>query len=217
MRARGAAAGESLSLHRSEYSALIEWAERRRKLLSLSYVERFQPVTTGAEHAVYYDPARGVAVKATHANRFGHSADGVQKSATPLEYLRRLGWHNVLFGDEIRIEGIACDEEQMEVVTTQPWINVHRDSPHPTRAEIDAFFANLQFHKAALTENAPIYFNRRISVIIGDAHDQNVLRDENGDLVPIDLVIGRPGPALKRQIDEFVGGHQIDIWPEGLS
>ncbi len=124
----------------------------------------------------------------------------------------------MLFGDEIWIEGIAYDEEQMEVITTQPWINVDLvQSPHPTRAEIDSFFANLRFNKAAISEEAPIYFNRRIGVVFGDAHDQNVLRDENGDLSPIDVVIGRPGPALKNQIDALLGGFQLDLWPDRVA
>lgn len=50
-----------------------------------------------AEHVVYYDDARALAIKATHANRFGHSAYAEGVPATPLEYLRRLGWHNAHF------------------------------------------------------------------------------------------------------------------------
>jgi hypothetical protein len=217
MRARGAADGKPVGVHRSEYRALIEWAERRQKLLSFAYIEQFKPVSEGAEHVVYHDPARAVAVKATHPNRFGHSADGERLAATPLEYLRRLGWSNALFGDAIRIEGIAYDGEQMEVVTTQPWIAAHPISPRPSREDIDWYFANIKFDKAPVTEEAPVYFNRQIGVVIVDAHDRNVLRDERGALSPIDVVVGRPGLNLKRAIDALLGGPQLELWPAGYA
>jgi hypothetical protein len=213
MRARGAAAGQAVSVHRSEYRALIEWAERQRKMLPFSYIEQFKPVSEGAEHIVYHDPTRGVAVKATHPNRFGHSADGERLAATPLEYLRRLGWSNALFGDDIRIEGVAYDEEQMEVITTQPWIVAHPHRPRPSREEIDDYFSRLDFHRAALVEDAPVYFNRRIGVVILDAHDQNLLRDESGVLSPIDVVVGRPGVKLKQHIDALFPGRPVEPWP----
>ncbi len=115
--------------------------------MSFSHVEQFARVAEGAEHCVFHDPVRAVAVKATHVNRFGHSAFGEGVPATLLEYLDRLAMQNLLFGDDIRIEGVAFDEGQMEIITTQPWIVAHPDAPTASQPEIDAYFAEFGFRK----------------------------------------------------------------------
>ena len=198
MRARG-------EIARAQRTALIDWAKRVGKTLSFSHVEQFARVAEGAEHSVFHDPERGVAVKATHVNRFGHSAFAEGVPATPLEYLERLALQNVLFGDDIRIAGVAFDEAQMEIVTTQPWIVVHSDVPTPALSEIDEYFGALGFRKVELVPDVPIYFQPEAGVIVADAHERNILRNETGALVPIDLVIGKPGPQLLGRILEKLG------------
>lgn len=159
-------------------------------------------VSSGAEHSVYHDSERRVAVKATHVNRFGHSTIAEGVPATLLEYLDRLAWQNLLFGDDIRIEGVASDEEQIEIITTQPWIVVHPDVPTATQREIDDYFEALGFAKLELIAGVPLYFQPELGVVVADAHDQNILRNESGELVPIDLVIGAPGRELLGKIRE---------------
>lgn len=112
IRARGARIGEPINERFSERLALSEWAALTGKQLGFDYVEQFKPIGAGAEHRVYHDQEHGLAIKATHTNRFGHSTYGEGFQATPSEYLRRLAWCNLLFGDEYRILGIAFDEEQ---------------------------------------------------------------------------------------------------------
>src|SRR5690606_37930681 len=90
------------SVHRAERLALIEWAAESNRILEPTFVEQFWHVSSGAEHAVFHDQCNALAIKATHPNRFCHSARGDGTPATPLEYLRRLGWHNLLFGDDVR-------------------------------------------------------------------------------------------------------------------
>jgi serine/threonin/tyrosin kinase-like protein len=191
----------ALGPRRAEYEALVEWSVRCHKQLDFHYVEKFERVSEGAEHVVHYDPARRRAIKAAHVNRFGHSARDEGIAATPLEYLRRLGWHNLLFGDDIRVEGIAYEEEQLEVITSQPWITAHRTAPNPTQQEISAYLSELNFLYVPLSEYAPLYFSRRFGLVVADAHDRNVLRDEHGYLSPIDVVIGYPDPPLRRRIE----------------
>jgi hypothetical protein len=212
MRARGTPGGKTLGIHRSEYAALIEWANAAGKRVNFSHIEQFQHVAEGAEHVVYHDLIRGLAIKATHINRFGHSTDGERRSATPLEYLRRLGWHNILFGDDIRIEGIAYEDAQLEVITSQPWIVADLLRPLPTQEEIDAYFEQRHFKKAIINPDAPLYFNADINIVIADAHNRNILREEHeGKLYPIDVVIGRPGSKLHRALCEITetGGKTV--------
>ena len=198
MRARG----ESIGPQRAQRSALIEWARSVGKTLPFSHVEQFVRVSEGAEHVVFHDPSRGLAVKATHVNRFGHSVIAEGMSASPLEYVQRLVWHNTLFGDEICIEGVAFDEAQIEIITTQPWIVASPQQPSPSQSEIDAYFSSIGFCKVELVPDVPLYFHRELGILVADAHDRNILRNESGALVPIDLVIGRPGPDLLRRITE---------------
>ena len=111
-------------------------------------------------------------------------------------------WQNTLFGDDIRIEGVASDEGQIEIITTQPWIVAHSDAPTPAQSEIDAYFAEFGFRKVEVNPDVPIYFHPELQIIVADAHDRNILRNETGRLVPIDLVIGSPGPLLTRQLHD---------------
>lgn len=200
MRARG----EGISAERAQRIALIQWAESAGKTLSFSHVEKFPRVAEGAEHAVFHDPSRGVAVKATHVNRFGHSVIAEGMAASPLEYVERLALQNELFGDDIRIEGVAFDEAQLEVVTTQPWIVASPLRPSPAQVEIDAYFSSLGFRKVELVPDVPLYLHRELGILVADAHDRNILRHEAGALVPIDLVIGRPGSDLLRRVEEHL-------------
>lgn len=196
MRARG----ESIGPQRAQRAALIAWAEASGKTIRFSHIEQFTRVADGAEHVVYHDSTRGVAVKATHTNRFGHSAFGEGVAAAPLEYLERLTLQNELFGDDLRVEGVAHDEGQIELVTTQPWIIAGSERPLPTQGEIDAYFFALGFRHVELTADVPLYFHSDLGMLVADAHDRNILRNESGVLIPIDLVIGRPGPDLLRRI-----------------
>ena len=90
-------------------------------------------MSEGAEHRVYYDGAGHCAIKSTLPNRFGHSTYGSGWAATPLEYLRRLAWHNHIFGDAIALLGIVRGEDYLEVVTSKPCITPHslRAQPYP--------------------------------------------------------------------------------------
>lgn len=181
----------TLGQRQAEYDALIEWARRHGKLLPFTHIEQFSRVSTGAEHVVYHDFQRGLAIKATHVNSFGHSVRFEGARATPVEYLDRLAYHNALFGDDIRIEGVAYEEGQLEVVTSQSWIRADSEDPNPEQGEIDRFFAERGFEPAGINPDAPMYFNAGLKLLAADAHNENIIRDENGNFVAIDVVIGR--------------------------
>jgi serine/threonin/tyrosin kinase-like protein len=196
IRARGKAVGEPISERLSERLALSEWAALNGKQLSFDYIEQFRPIGSGAEHRVYHDQAHGLAVKATHTNRFGHSTYGEGVQATPSEYLRRLAWCNLLFGDDYKIIGVAFDEEQqIEIVCSQPWIVSHPIRPVPFENEIDSYFQGFGFLRSPLNPDAPVFYHLGFNLIITDAHDTNILRDSDGHLAAIDVVVGTPGPS----------------------
>jgi hypothetical protein len=196
-----------LSQHRAEREALIEWARLGDRLLPFSFIERFSPLGDGAEHRVYKDQNSGLAIKATHTNRFGYSTEREGEWATPVEYLKRLAWQNFFFGDEIRIVGIAFDDEgQIEIVTSQPWVSAHPVRPNPVKEEINAYMGKFGFVSTSRDLDTPIYYCRGFGLIAIDAHDRNVIRDTAGNLVAIDLIIGPPSPERQRIIGEFLSG-----------
>lgn len=192
--------GERLSPHRSEYCALIRWAEQHRKLLSFSYIEQYKYVSAGAEHRVYSDSVNNLAIKATLPNKFGHSVYGPGCTATPVEYFERLAWQNAIFGDGIRVIGVSYEEDQLEIVTSQPWIKAHSIRPIPFPEEIDAYLLRFGFHRVPFAVDAPLFYSAELGLVVADAHDQNILRDQEGKFAAIDVVVGYPGPELLREI-----------------
>lgn len=193
------AAGICSGISRAERIALVRWARHHGRILDSSLVEQFRHVSSGAEHAVFHDQCNALAVKTTHPNRFGHSTREEGAAATPLEYIRRLAWHNALFGDDIRLLGVILFENNIQIVTSQPWI-VADERHFTTIEEIDGYFERLKFTHVELVPDVPLYFNDELCVVIADAHQQNVLTTEDGHLVPIDVVVGIPGERLLEQL-----------------
>lgn len=109
------ARSEGISQYRAEYRALVEWARETGRLFPFDFIEQFSFIGDGAEHRVYKSESENVAIKATLPNKFGYSTLREGHWASPLEYLKRLAWQNLIFGDEIRLIGVAYDDDQMEV------------------------------------------------------------------------------------------------------
>jgi len=196
----------TLGLLATELLALAEWVEAGNRLLSSSCLDGLRRVSSGAEHVVFFDEAGHQAVKLTHPGEFGHSPYGPGIKAVPTEYFERLHYQNNIFGDDIRIHGVLNDGEgHIQVVTSQPWISANADRPNPTTEEIEAFLKEHSFECALLNPDAPLFYSRALGLIVADAHDQNVLRDIEGNLVPIDVVIGIPGPSLLQEIVQWIG------------
>jgi hypothetical protein len=196
IRARAKRVGESVSEWASERLALCEWAELSEKRVPFDYIRQFKYVGSGAEHRVYHDQANGLAVKATHTNRFGHSTYGPGIQATPSEYLRRLAWSNLFFGDAFSILGIAFDDEQqIEIICSQPWIDSHPIRPTPYAQEIDLYFQKIGFFRSPLNPDAPVFYHLAFNLLVVDANDTNVIRNSEGELAAIDVVVGTPGPG----------------------
>lgn len=195
----------SIQYRAAEREALIEWAVQKNLVVTDDFLDRFDYKGSGAEHRVYYDEETNSAIKVTHPNKFGHSSFGPFRSATAVEYFLRLAWCNALLGDDFRMIGMIYDEEQIQLLSSQPWISAHQN-PHPEKAEIDSYFQRIRFHPGLANEDAPLYYNADSGLIILDAHDHNVIRDWDGKIAAIDVVIGLPGPEVCLEIQNFTGG-----------
>src|SRR5262245_42872051 len=111
VRARGAVIGKNIGRFAAERIALCEWASIVGLRVPFDFIEQVEYVGPGGEHRVYHDQVYGLAGKSTRTNYFGHSVYAPGMAAYPTEYFQRLGWANVLFGDEFRICGVAFDSE----------------------------------------------------------------------------------------------------------
>lgn len=207
IRAHSERVGKPISIPRAERIALREWADINGKRIPFDFVEQFKPIGSGAEHRVYHDQQNGLAVKATHTNNFGHSVFAPGARATPSEYLRRLAWSNLLLGDEFKILGVAFDDEdQIEIVSAHRWIEGHKDRQTPLPEEINGYLAKFGFVGLPSNPYVPLFYHNGFRLLLADAHDTNIIRDTKGDCAAIDVVIGRPGPELRAELN--LPGHE---------
>jgi hypothetical protein len=116
----------------------------------------------------------------------------------PLEYLDRLLLHNQVFGDRIALEGITRENGELVIITSQPTIlgdglNVE---------EIVTFMSKLWFQPLrglSLGRPGALAFYRDLDEVAAfDAHPGNFVKDENGIVLPIDLVLLRASEELQK-------------------
>lgn len=189
---------------------MFAWARENGRLTEpSSYLGSVQDA--GEEHRVWLDVPSQRYFKATHAGRFGFSVialpDGILEltGGTPLEYCERLLLQNSLFGDSIQLEGIAAEADGTVVLTSQP--NIEGD---PIAAdEMVVFMSKLWFQPLrglSLGRPGALAFYRDLDEIAAfDAHPGNFVKDENGIVLPIDLVLLRATDELQKAFKPFLG------------
>jgi hypothetical protein len=165
----------------------------------------------GEEHRVWFDTRLQRYFKATHPGRFGFSVvalpDGSLEltGGTPLEYLERLLLQNSLFGDDVRLEGVASETGGSVVFTSQPNLG---GNP-VTQDEMVAFMAKLWFQPLrglSLGRPGALAFYRDLDEVAAfDAHPGNFVKDDNGVVLPIDLVLLRAEEDLQKAFKPFLG------------
>jgi diaminopimelate decarboxylase len=128
-----------------------------------------------SEHDVILDRPSGRVLKMTKPPNFGARGEASAYLANVLACDRLLGmdWH---------FEGVAESSQGLHFVSSQTFIEGERAS----RDEIAGWFAALGFHPAG-----PDCYKRPDGVMVADARPDNVLKDGEGNLFPIDVhVIG---------------------------
>ena len=148
--------------------------------------------------------------KATHAGRFGFAVialpDGSVEltGATPLEYFERLLLQNSAFSDDMRLEGVAVENGATSVLTSQPNISGVEVSDH----EMTAFMAKLWFKPLAglaLGRPGALAFYRDLDEVAAfDAHPGNFVKDDNGVVLPIDLILIRADGAMQKALQKHL-------------
>jgi hypothetical protein len=125
-------AGELSTRHRQSFRArqerdLLAWARENRRLIDPA---DYLPcaIRGGEEHRLWPDADCRRYWKVTYPGFTGFTVIASPESggipdltpALPLEYLERLSLQNRVFGDDIRLEGVALEGNKTVVVTSQP-------------------------------------------------------------------------------------------------
>lgn len=190
----------------AQRDALYEYLYNRGEILGDGYCRQYHHFGNGAEHEVYFDLENRRAIKVTRSNNFGWSVAHEGAHATPFEYLRRLVYQNWFFGDDISLVGAIGSEGHLELITAQPWIYADRIRPPATSEQIKQYFFEIGFFESHLYDSGGFFYHPQFNVIAADAHSRNVLVSSEGNIHPIDVVMGRPGKALKLSLkQEFRG------------
>lgn len=195
----------------AEFEALYDWADQNSRLSEAPIADRPSD-SHGQEHEIWYEPEQGRVFKATYPNQFGLAVNA-EGTASPLQYLERLGWQNEVFGDDIRIERIAIENGKLRILTSQPYI----DAPSATDEEIADFFESNGFETSE--HGGRIFFyNPEANLLVYDAHRGNVFNDR-GTIIPIDIGIQTLDRNLQQQLNlnvlEQEGSDAESRAPEG--
>jgi hypothetical protein len=171
------------------FACLVEWAEKHGLIHPPSdfpFLER-HPDGFGDEHEAWFDAISNLWFKATYPNRFGLAWGGSGDSATAKGYLARLVLQNHYFSDDIQLVALINADQRLRVLTSQS--HIHGEAaPYE---EIKAWFQNLGFVQVCANDRIAWYLIKD-NLLIADAHEGNVIKTPEGDLVPIDLNICQP-------------------------
>jgi hypothetical protein len=146
-----------------------------------------KPDTEASEHLIWFLPPVGKVLKATAYGRFGHSISKGSGNNTPLEYLRRIAATNEAFNDTATIIGkFRHPDGALGLVHAQDFVVKKRGSRKVSLPEIERFLLQNGFLKDSNREG--VFVNRVMGIEVADAHPGNFIKDENGTLVPIDVL-----------------------------
>ncbi|MGE9267645.1 MAG: hypothetical protein ACQKBY_06075 [Verrucomicrobiales bacterium] len=182
----------------SEQAGTREEARRQERALTRfaqefgleqNWQPKSEPIKQGGEHEVFLDDPKRV-TKATKDGRFGNivvDGAGGTRSATPLEYLRRIELQNEVFGDDAGLIALGENEKgRLRLVTSQTFI--HGD--HPSLDEVSEFMRGHGFAPISPKKSNKRWWREFDGVMVIDAKPENFIKNERG-ITPIDLVIAR--------------------------
>ncbi|KAB2638881.1 MAG: NAD-dependent DNA ligase LigA [Verrucomicrobia bacterium] len=112
-------------------------------------------------------------------------AFGAQSGA--LAYLTNLAAVNSLLGDDVRFHGVLETATGPSLVTSQPYIA----GTQPTAAEVASWFESNGYHSTGHNR----WKNPATGTEIADAHIGNLIKTDDGELIPIDLQVLAEGAA----------------------
>lgn len=132
-----------------------------------------KPIAEGGEAVVHFDPSTGKAVKSIRLDYY----------VSPQLALDRITLHNTLFPETaLEVLGFGRDSDgNFCIIAEQPFVKGER----MTEKEIQEYVEKLGFR---LTEPRSWTYSNG-DIYLSDLHDENVLRDKDGNIIVIDADI----------------------------
>lgn len=162
---------------RQETQSILEWGMETGRIIDpdrlFELVKEWTELGGQSEHTVFYLKELDRVVKFTIPPNFG-----AQGSAN---YLRNITSSNALFEDDIRFHGIVQIGIGLIFVVSQPYVH----GVEPTLQEVASWFETNGFHSIGHNR----WKNDATSTDIADAHIGNLIKTEDGELIPIDLQV----------------------------
>jgi DNA ligase (NAD+) len=180
---------------RQETESVVSWAQERGRLIDaprFGEIAADYPSLGGqSEHVVFRPAGSSRVIKLTIPPNFG-----AQGFATA--YLNNLDAANRLFGDDIHLHGILETANGPSLVTSQPFI----PGTAPTLDEVESWFESNGYRSTGHNR----WKHPETGTEIADAHIGNLIKTEDGELIPIDLQVLNEG-------DENLISQILDISP----
>jgi DNA ligase (NAD+) len=162
---------------RQEAKSILEWGLETGRIIDpdriFELVKEWKELGGQSEHTVFYVKDLDRVVKFTIPPNFG--AQGSRA------YLSNITASNYLFEDDIRFHGIVQIETGPIFVVSQPYVH----GVEPTIQEVSEWFTANGYRSSGYNR----WHDDATGVEIADAHSGNLIKTEDGELVPIDLQV----------------------------
>ncbi|WP_172683433.1 hypothetical protein, partial [Verrucomicrobium spinosum] len=167
---------------RAEAESLVSWSRQKGWLIHPEGFERLVedlPIFEGGvERNVFGHPPSGRVIKVTLPPNFGARGE---LSA----YLKNIAWSNLLYGDDIRLEGVIETKAGPAVVVSQPFIEGRQPSLRRIRRWFEA--------QGYVPDGYNKWRHPKTGAVIADTHQGNFVVVGRKYVVPIDLQVLNPG------------------------
>lgn len=174
---------------RQEAKSVVSWARKSGRLIDPKrfgrLAARYPQLGGQSEHTVFHVQSRHRVVKFTIPPNFGAQGEAIG-------YLKNLDAANQLFGDDILLHGVLETNCGPALITSQPFIV--GTAPYP--AEVASWFRSNGY----LPSGHNRWTHPETGTEIADAHIGNLIKTEDGELVPIDLQVLNLGQTILQPV-----------------
>ena len=166
---------------RQETQSILDWGTETGRILSpdefFDVVKDWRELGGQSEHTVFHIEKLARVIKFTLPPNFGAQGS--------IDYLKNIGASNRLFGDDIRFHGILNTDKGPAYVISQPYV----EGSEPEPSEVAAWFETNGYQSTGHNR----WRHPETGTEIADAHVGNLIKTDDGELIPIDLQVLNEG------------------------
>ncbi len=170
---------------RQEAQSVVSWARANGRLIDAArfgeIAARFPSLGGQSEHVVWHPTDGNRVLKLTIPPSFGAQGG--------IGYVRNILSSNRLFGDDIQVHGVLETLGGPAILTSQPFVK----GSVPGAEEVARWFKNAGFQSIGHNH----WLDNLTGIEIADAHVGNLIKSDDGELIPIDLQVLSGGEAFQ--------------------